>query len=60
MRPKLSEEEQQRASKKIAHLINTEEVPNTPTGRKRAAAMALSMARAHRLSPTGNYRRKKK
>ena len=54
-REKPSPEGQRRVDEKIAHLIETGEVPNTEEGRKKAAAMAYSMEKAHRLRRGGVY-----
>ena len=47
-------------SAKIRHLIESGEKPNTPQGRREAAGMAFGMQRAHRLTKSGGYIRKKK
>ena len=44
-----------RVSEKIAHLVETGEVPNTPAGRKQAAGKAYGMERAGRLRRGGVY-----
>ena len=51
----LSKGAQQRVSEKIAHLVESGEVPNTAQGRKQAAAVAHSMERAGRLRRDGVY-----
>jgi len=51
----LSKGAQQRVSEKIAHLVESGEVPNTTQGRKQAAAAAYSMERAGRLRRYGEY-----
>ena len=51
---------QERVSAKIEKLVKSAEVPNTPKGRKQAAAIAYNMQRAGRLGPKGQYRRVKK
>lgn len=50
----------ERIAKKIRKLIESGEVPNTPEGRKRAAAIAYAMEREGRLTEEGAYIRVKK
>lgn len=57
---KVGKKGQERVSKKIKHLVDTGEVPNTPKGRKRAAGMAYGMEREHRLTEKGGYKPAKK
>jgi hypothetical protein len=55
----LSPEAQRRVSEKIGVLVKSGEVPNTPQGRKQAAAVAYSMEREGRLRSGGRYVHKK-
>lgn len=55
---KMSPDAQKRISDKIKHLVDSGEVPNTPKGRARAAAIAYSMERQGRLGAGGKYVKK--
>jgi hypothetical protein len=58
-RPRVGKPGQQRVSEKIAHLVESGEVPNTATGRKQAAGIAYGMERSKRLGRHGVYHPKK-